>query len=101
MQLSLKAYVLLLDERAGAGYYGQLGTGSTWRSNVPVAVASTLSWAQVAVGTTHTCAVASTNGSMWCWGGWGAGARSNSMSPLVTCGGDWGAGPLLMYFLAR
>ena len=47
---------------------GQLGNGSQDSSSVPVAVAAlNQTWASVAAGSSHTCALA-TNGTLWCWG---------------------------------
>jgi len=47
---------------------GQLGNGTQDNSSVPVAVvALNQTWASVAAGSTHTCALA-TNGTLWCWG---------------------------------
>lgn len=62
--------------RAGALYCwgtndaGQLGTGNTTTSLVPVAVASVsgvTGWKHVSAGVRATCAVA-TNGNLYCWG---------------------------------
>lgn len=51
----------------GGNFFGQLGTGSTVGSLVPVAVAGGLSFTQIVAAATHTCAL-TTGGSVYCWG---------------------------------
>jgi len=53
----------------GAGSDGELGLGYTERNrrSVPGQVGSPTPWAQVATGSSHTCAV-KTDGTLWCWG---------------------------------
>ncbi|MEW6775836.1 MAG: chromosome condensation regulator RCC1, partial [Bdellovibrionota bacterium] len=52
----------------GYGGNGRLGDNSTNTSPVPVQeFSAALDWAQVAAGSTHTCAV-KTDGTLWCWG---------------------------------
>jgi alpha-tubulin suppressor-like RCC1 family protein len=52
---------------------GQLGDNTLDSKSTPVAVVNSgQTWAMVAAGVTHTCALA-TGGSLWCWGGNSAG----------------------------
>jgi hypothetical protein len=52
----------------GNNNWGQLGNGSTAsQSNVPVAVAGNLSFAQISAGADHSCGV-TTDGRAFCWG---------------------------------
>ena len=53
----------------GLGEYGQLGTGGTEGSDVPVAVAMPdgVTFTELAPGNAHTCALAA-DGAVWCWG---------------------------------
>jgi alpha-tubulin suppressor-like RCC1 family protein len=52
----------------GSNTSGQLGDNTLDSKSTPVAVAvSGQTWAMVAAGVTHTCALA-TGGSLWCWG---------------------------------
>ena len=61
----------------GANYSGQLGTGTTFQSYVPVDVSGLTSGvAQVSAGFYHTCALM-TNGGVKCWGQGGNGALGN------------------------
>jgi alpha-tubulin suppressor-like RCC1 family protein len=54
----------------GDNQYGQLGDGSYFSRTHPVTVATTLRFAQVALGKEHACAVAAGDaaGELWCWG---------------------------------
>jgi alpha-tubulin suppressor-like RCC1 family protein len=52
----------------GSNTSGQLGDNTLDSTSTPVAViTSGQTWAMVAAGVTHTCALA-TGGSLWCWG---------------------------------
>src|SRR3989454_3013724 len=52
----------------GANDVGMLGTGSSGRSSVPVAVAGGHSFSALSTGYDHTCA-RTANGTAYCWGG--------------------------------
>jgi alpha-tubulin suppressor-like RCC1 family protein len=79
----------------GNGAGGQLGTGNTSDSNIPVAVTGgaleNKTVTQIATGTYHTCALIS-DGTVTCWG-WGAdgqlgtGNNNNSNVPVAVTGG--------------
>jgi alpha-tubulin suppressor-like RCC1 family protein len=57
----------------GSNDSGQLGDNTLDSKSTPVAVVTSgQTWAMVAAGVTHTCALA-TGGSLWCWGGNSAG----------------------------
>jgi alpha-tubulin suppressor-like RCC1 family protein len=64
--------VLLTDSTLrcwGFNSTGQLGDGTSNNRTVPTKVGSNLNtWASVAVGYSHTCALKQT-GTLWCWGG--------------------------------
>jgi alpha-tubulin suppressor-like RCC1 family protein len=51
----------------GRNYKGQLGTGDTTNSTIPVAVSDDLAFASVSAGTDHSCGV-TTTGRAYCWG---------------------------------
>jgi len=52
----------------GSNSSGQLGDSTLDSKSTPVAVVTSgQTWAKVAAGVTHTCALA-TGGSLWCWG---------------------------------
>jgi alpha-tubulin suppressor-like RCC1 family protein len=52
----------------GSNTSGQLGDNTLDSKSTPVAVGTSgQTWAMVAAGVTHTCALA-TGGSLWCWG---------------------------------
>jgi alpha-tubulin suppressor-like RCC1 family protein len=51
----------------GANPFGQLGTGSTTPSTVPVAVAGGLAFSALSASGLHTCGLA-TDGVAYCWG---------------------------------
>ncbi len=78
----------------GAGYTGQLGTGSTSHQSTPTAVMG--EWAMIGAGFLHSCGVR-TDGSLWCWGSntrgqLGIGSRSSSPNPTPSQVGtdtDW------------
>jgi alpha-tubulin suppressor-like RCC1 family protein len=52
----------------GANERGQLGNGDTANSSVPVAIASTVDFADLATGRRFTCGLAGLAGPVWCWG---------------------------------
>ncbi len=54
----------------GANDKGQLGSPAGLRTNVPLQVDTqdVSEWELVAAGAEHTCAIASAEGSLWCWG---------------------------------
>jgi alpha-tubulin suppressor-like RCC1 family protein len=79
----------------GDGGYGQLGTGNTNNSNIPVAVTggalANKTVTQIATGAYHTCALIS-DGTVTCWGlgGYGqlgTGNTNNSNIPVAVTGG--------------
>jgi alpha-tubulin suppressor-like RCC1 family protein len=55
----------------GQNYFGQLGDGSGTDtvSLVPIAVSGGRSYSALGAGSSHSCALASTTGILWCWGG--------------------------------
>jgi len=79
----------------GAGASGQLGTGDTNDSNIPVAVTGgaleNKTVTQIAAGYAHTCAVVS-DGTVTCWGNGadgrlGTGDTNSSLIPVAVTGG--------------
>jgi hypothetical protein len=79
----------------GNGAYGQLGTGNTNNSNIPVAVTggalANETVTQIATGYAHTCALIS-DGTVTCWGNGaygqlGTGNTNNSNIPVAVTGG--------------
>jgi len=52
----------------GANEYGQLGDNATADDSVPVAVAGGTTFTSIAVGGTHTCAIAAADSTAYCWG---------------------------------
>lgn len=82
----------------GANTYGQLGTGTTTSSTVPVLVAGGHTFAQLSAGGLHTCGVR-TDGVALCWGAnmelgtalgtggqLGDGTTTNRTSPVMVSG---------------
>ncbi len=76
----------------GLNSAGQLGNGSTTRSNTPVTATGLTGIAQVAAGGSHTCALA-TSGAVSCWGlnqegslGIGDPTTNNSLTPRAVTG---------------
>src|SRR2546427_258262 len=75
-----------LLSRTGAAYcwgsnpYGELGTGDTMRSLVPVPVAGGLKFSALATGGAHTCGITN-SGAAYCWGLNGAGQLGNASAP--------------------
>jgi hypothetical protein len=73
----------------GANDFGQLGTGTTTPSSVPVKVSGLSSVAEVAAGGDHTLAVTS-DGKVWEWGAryvtkpWQVAGLTNMATPAVT-----------------
>ena len=57
---------------------GQLGNGTTTRSFSPVQVVGLSDISQVSAGTYHSCAVRSTDGTVWCWGNNDSGQLGNN-----------------------
>ena len=76
----------------GTGYYGQPGTGGvTQIALVPYRVAPAQSFARVAVGELHACAL-DTTGAAYCWGANGLGqvgdgTTTDKTTPTVVLGG--------------
>jgi alpha-tubulin suppressor-like RCC1 family protein len=79
----------------GWGAYGQLGTGDTNTSNIPVAVTGgaleNKTVTQITSGSGHTCALIS-DGTVTCWGAGGngqlgTGNNNNSNIPVAVTGG--------------
>ncbi len=74
----------------GQNGYGQLGTGSTESSTVPVAVSGGLTFSTLSASGVHTCGVA-TNGETYCWGSnssgqLGIGTTNDSNRPVKVVG---------------
>ena len=74
----------------GANTFGQLGTGDTISSQVPVAVQGVSGITNLALGAFHTCAIVA-GGSAKCWGynnkgQLGDGSAVNSSSPVSVVG---------------
>ncbi|KAI3432288.1 hypothetical protein D9Q98_003848 [Chlorella vulgaris] len=63
---------------AGSGDSGELGTGGTSQSNIPVAVSGGLTFSHIAAGTSYSCGVL-VNGSAFCWGTGGGGQLGNGL----------------------
>ena len=82
----------------GSDGNGQLGNGAVTGNQISPSQESTAAadWAQVAAGSSHSCAV-KTNGTLWCWGGdtngqLGNGAAAGdqiSPSQESTAAADW------------
>ena len=53
----------------GAGSSGQLGDGVGMDRSTPAGVGFDTHWLVISAGAVHTCAVAKTDQSAWCWGG--------------------------------
>src|SRR5438552_525516 len=75
----------------GDNGYGQLGTGTTTSSSVPLLVSGGLSFAALSAGVSHTCGL-TTGGAAYCWGDnrygqLGTGTTTNSSVPLLVSGG--------------
>jgi hypothetical protein len=56
----------------GEGYEGQLGNGTMFSSSMPVTVAGSHLFTEIAAGDRHTCGLA-VAGDVWCWGANGTG----------------------------
>jgi alpha-tubulin suppressor-like RCC1 family protein len=74
----------------GNNAFGQLGTGSTTSSLVPVVVAGGLTFATLSASVTHTCGV-TTDGVAYCWGSnadgeLGNGSTTSSNVPVKVLG---------------
>jgi alpha-tubulin suppressor-like RCC1 family protein len=71
----------------GSNSSGQLGDNTVNLRSTPVAVVTSgQTWAMVAAGVTHACALA-TGGSLWCWGDNSAGQLgigSNDLREIPT-----------------
>src|SRR5439155_1100776 len=70
---------------------GQLGSGTTTSSLIPVAVSGGLTFAAVSAGASETCGV-TTSGAAYCWGynGYGelgTGTTTGSLIPVAVSGG--------------
>ncbi len=52
----------------GSNTYGQLGDGSTTERHQPVAAIDLTGATDISAGTAHTCAVATPDGTAYCWG---------------------------------
>lgn len=54
----------------GANEHGQLGVGSTQAHAQPAPLSTPASWQvdQISAGESHTCALNTATGSLWCWG---------------------------------
>jgi alpha-tubulin suppressor-like RCC1 family protein len=82
----------------GQNTRGQLGTGGTSPSAIPVQVGAATDWRSVSAGSAWTCAT-KVNGTLWCWGrddygqlGNGPGTTGDQPSPLqVGAATDWTA----------
>jgi alpha-tubulin suppressor-like RCC1 family protein len=70
----------------GAGGSGQLGTGTTLSSSVPVAVSGLSKAVSIAVGETHSCAAVAVGGT-FCWGFNGSGQLGNNTTTSRTLPG--------------
>ena len=75
----------------GSNGAGQLGTGTTTNSNVPVVVSGGLSFTALSSGGGHNCAL-TTDGTAYCWGlnsygQLGIGTTTNSSVPVPVSGG--------------
>jgi uncharacterized protein YjdB len=76
---------------AGSNWNGQLGNGTTARSDTLVRVATAVRFVSVAVGESYACGVA-TDGAAWCWGSnsagqLGDGSTIGRLTPVAVAGG--------------
>src|SRR5439155_467404 len=74
----------------GSNFDGQLGTGSTTDSPIPVLVSGALQFSALAAGGSHTCGLTS-SGAAYCWGSnasgqLGNGSITNSSTPVAVSG---------------
>src|SRR4029077_6915299 len=67
----------------GANEYGQLGNNSLVDDSVPVAVVGTVKFSTIATGGTHTCALAVSDSTAYCWGTNGIGRAATSMDSVA------------------
>ena len=74
----------------GANEYGQLGDNSLVDDSVPVAVVGTVKFSTIATGGTHTCALALSDSTAYCWGTNGIGRAGTGMDSVAAPvdGGD-------------
>jgi len=75
----------------GRGTSGQLGTGNTSDSYVPVAVSSSTCWSMISGGGCHSLAIRAIDGRAFAWGRGnygllGTGNTSSSCVPVAVCG---------------
>lgn len=81
----------------GAASAGQLGSGGTSPSMVPVEVGTAKTWQAIAAGDLHACGLR-TDGTLWCWGandhgalGTGAAGGQSNVPVQVAPGKTWSA----------
>src|SRR4051794_18921712 len=73
---------------------GELGAGDTMPSTTPRAIDSTLAFDHIDSGAAETCAIATADHTLWCWGygGWGQlgqGDYATHMSPVQVGSDTW------------
>jgi len=67
----------------GANEYAQLGDNSTIDDSVPVAVVGGAAFTSIAVGGTHTCAIAAADSTAYCWGTNGIGRAATEVDSVA------------------
>ena len=67
----------------GANEYAQLGNNSTVDDSVPKAVVGGTTFTSIAVGGTHTCAIAAADSTAYCWGTHGIGRTATDVDSVA------------------